>query len=39
LGLNNIEEQLKIFYENQFEFNVSEVGNWFEVEIITPATE
>ncbi len=39
LGLNNIEEQLKIFYNNQFEFNILQSENWFSVEIITPATE
>lgn len=39
LGLNNIEEQLKIFYNNQFEFNILQNENWFSVEIITPATK
>lgn len=39
LGLNNIEEQLTLFYKDQFEFNISNDGKWFEVEIITPATE
>lgn len=37
IGLTNIEEQLKLYYKDKFEFRVRSDEDWFSVEIITPA--
>ncbi|MDQ1097174.1 MULTISPECIES: sensor histidine kinase [Chryseobacterium] len=37
IGLKNIEEQLKLYYQNNFQLNIREDPKYFSVEMITPA--
>uniref|UniRef100_UPI003B3B13F5 hypothetical protein n=1 Tax=Siphonobacter sp. TaxID=1869184 RepID=UPI003B3B13F5 len=37
IGLINVEEQLKLYYDTKFELRIHSDEDWFSVEIITPA--
>ncbi|WP_390450418.1 sensor histidine kinase [Chryseobacterium sp. Alg-005] len=39
LGLINIKKQLKMYFDDQYEFNIQKDKNTFSAEIITPATK